>query len=91
MAAGLRRDTKENIRLAKIANLFSYLKDLRQLCKENREHLVFLMEFREVPIYQLEELEVDRLTSEAVFVLDGLITPDFLESFRKTESKRFWE
>ncbi len=88
---GLKRDVKENIRLAKIAQYFTELKQIRRFCKENREHLGFLKEFRETPITLLEELGVDRLTSETLFTLGGLITSEFLEQFRQTESRSFWE
>lgn len=91
MATGLKRDTKENIRLSKIAQYLTELKELRRLCKENREHLNFLKEFKEEPISLLQGLAVDWEISEKVFVLDGVLSPDFIESFRKTASRRFWE
>ncbi len=90
MAAGLKRDTKENIRLSKIAQYFTELKMLRKTCKENMEHYKFLKEFKEMPIVILEGLGVDRFFSEAVFIFDGVLTPEFIESFRQTESRPFW-
>lgn len=91
----LPRDRRENIRLGNIAFYLSELKRLRKLMAEYKEEpeevLDLLYEARIIPVTLLEELGVDRLTPEAVFTFDGLITPDFLESFRKTGSRKFWE
>ncbi|MBI2601402.1 hypothetical protein HYW42_05650 [Candidatus Daviesbacteria bacterium] len=89
----LPRDKKENIRLFRIYEIFSDLKKLRSLMTENKGNqkvLEFLYEFREMPIAQLEAEGVDRMTSEALFIFDGVLTPEFIESFRQTESRPFW-
>lgn len=90
----LTRDTRENKRLSMIVFYFCELKKLRRLMVENQEEseeiLDLLYKSRILPINLLEGLGVDPLTAEAFFIFDGLITPDFLESFRKTESRKFW-
>lgn len=84
-------DRKENIRLSKIAAQFTDLKKLHVLIEENPEHKEFLTEFAELPYFLLGELNVDRQKAEAAFISDGLLTPDSIESFRQTKSRRFWE
>lgn len=87
------RDTKENIRLSKIASAFCYLAELQQLVKENPEHILFLKEFFPIPIKQLKELSVDK-TKISEFIVNNTKLPlslQFVESFRRTESRRFWE
>lgn len=88
------RDTRENKRLSNVAFYFDELKKLRKLMSENRdseEVLDLLYEARIQLISILEELGVDLLTAEAFFTFDGRLTPDFIETFRKTESRKFWE
>lgn len=87
----LERDAKENIRLSKIAYQLSDLKKLRQLLKENKEHYHFLIEFKEIPIKLLEDLGVLRSLAEAFLIYNPPLTPEFIETFRKTESRKFWE
>lgn len=91
----LARDTKENKRLSNIAFYFDELKKLRKLMFENQddpeEVLDLLYESRVLPISLLEDLDVDLLTAATFFIFDGKLTPDFVESFRRTESRKFWE
>lgn len=87
----LERDVKENIRLSKIAQYFTELKQLRKLLEENKEHYAFLIEFKEVPIKHLEDLGIPREISETILIYDNALTPEIIEMFRETESRKFWE
>lgn len=87
----LPRDTKENIRLCKIAQYFTELKQLRILLKDNKEHYNFLIEFKEMPIKLLEDLGVSRVEAETVLLFDSVLTSEVVEMFRETKSRPFWE
>lgn len=90
----LKRDIKENIRLSKLAWYFTELKRLRGLMAENKDNeqvLDILYGAHEIPVSLLEDYGVTRTVGESVFIFDGILTPAFIESFRKTESRKFWE
>lgn len=87
----LERDVKENIRLSKIAQYFTELKQLRKLLEENREYYDFLIEFKEMPIKQLENLGIPKILAETILIYDTILTPEIIETFRETESRKFWE
>lgn len=87
------RDIKENIRLSKIASAFCNLANLQQLVKENPEHATFLNDFFIIPIKELKNLSVDKARIKE-FIANNTRLPlqlQFVESFRQTESRRFWE
>lgn len=87
------RDTRENIGLFKIASTFCDLAKLQQLIKENPKHATFLKEFFKLPVTQLKDFKVTK-AKISEFIANRTQLPlslEFIESFRKTESRRFWE
>lgn len=92
----LPRNTKENIRLAKVARQLSDLKKLRQLMEENQDNetvLNLLAEASFMPLNLLEDLKVPRALAEAFLIYNPGLTPEVIEFFRepKEGGRKFWE
>lgn len=87
------RDIKENIRLCLIAYAFCEIAHLQREVTLKPDKTNFIRNSLKVPVKNLKKLKVKRDVI-GKFINDNTQLPlklQFIESFRKTESRMFWE